>query len=150
MEVILTRQPNNPFSKPQYSLEHEVDKGAAEEDCEEGDGYVFLQVADGGFVASEIAFDELQVATVGAADHIEDIAHEEGDEADENVPQRVVDDGKGERDGFCHEDTEDYEWERHERRNEIADAGWKQKAKDGIQIIGVHPPCNALQGAVET
>lgn len=150
MEVILTRQPNNPFSKPQYSLEHEIDKGTAEEDGEEGEGHVFLQVADGGFVTGEIAFDELQITTVGAADHIEYIAHEEGDEPYENVPQRMVDDGKGERDRFCHEETEDYERNRHERRNEIADACRKQEAKDGIQIIGVHPPGNALQGAVET
>lgn len=111
---------------------------------------MFLQVSDGGFVASEIAFDELQVATVGAADHIEYIAHEEGNEAYENVPQRVVDDGKGERDGFCHEETEDNEWERHERRDEIADAGWKQEAENGVQIIGVHPQGNALKRAVET
>ena len=150
MEVILTYQPNNPFSEPQYSLEHEIDKGAAEEDGEEGDGHVFLQVADGGFVASEIAFDELQITTVGPAEDIEDIAHEEGDEAYEDVPQRVVDDGKGERDGFCHEETEDNEWERHERRDEIADSCRKQKAENGVQIIGVHPPGNALQGAVET
>ena len=111
---------------------------------------MFLQVADGGFVTSEIAFDELQITTVGPADDIEDIAHEEGDETDENVPQGVVDDGKGERDGFCHEETEDNERDRHERRNEIADAGWKQNAENGVQIIGVHPPGNALQGAVET
>lgn len=149
MEVILTHQPNNPFSKPQHSLEHEVDKGTAEEDGEEGDGHVFLQVADGGFVTGEIAFYESQITTVGAAENIEDIAHEEGDEAYEDVPQREVDDGKGERDGFCHEDTEDYEWERHERRDEIAKACRKQEAKDGIQIVGVHPPGNALQGVVK-
>ena len=111
---------------------------------------MFLQVADGGFVASEITFDELQITTVGAAEDIEDIAHEEGNEADEYVPQRVVDDGKGERDGFCHEETEYYEWERHERRDEIADSGGKQEAENGVQIIGVHPPGNALKRAVET
>ena len=65
---------------------------------------MFLQVADGGFVTGEIAFDELQITTVGAAEDIEDIAHEEGNEADEDVPQRVVDDGKGEGNGFCHKD----------------------------------------------
>ena len=150
MEVILTHQPNDPFSKPQYDLEHEIDKGTAEEDGEEGDGHVFLQVADGGFVTGEIAFDELQITTVGAAEDIEDIAHEEGDEPYENVPQRMVDDGKGERDGFCHEETEDNERDRHERRNEIADAGWKQNAENGIQIVGVHPTCDLLQGTVET
>ena len=149
MEVILTRQPNNPFSEPQYCLEHEIDKGTAEEDGEEGDGHVFLNVTDGGFVTSEIAFDELQVATVGAAEDIEDIAHEEGDEADEDVPQRVVDDGKGERDGFCHEETEDNEWDCHERRNEIAKACRKQEAKDGVQIVGVHTTCDLLQGTVK-
>lgn len=111
---------------------------------------MFLQVADGGFVTSEIAFDELQVATVGAADHIEYIAHEEGDEAYEDVPQRVVDDGKGEGNGFCHKEAEHNERDRHERRNEIADAGWKQEAENGVQIIGVHPPGNALKRAVET
>ena len=111
---------------------------------------MILQVADGGFVTGEIAFDELQITTVGPAEDIEDIAHEEGDEPYENVPQRVVDDGKGERDGFCHEETEDYEWNRHERRNEIADSGWKQETENGVQIIGVHPPGNALQGSVET
>ena len=110
---------------------------------------MFLQVADGGFVASEIAFDELQVATVGAADHIEDIAHEEGDEPYENVPQRVVDDGKGERDGFCHKEAEYNEWDCHDRRDEIADSGWKQETENGVQIIGVHPPGNALQGVVK-
>ena len=141
---------SNQVSEPQYCLEHEIDKDAAEEDGEEGDGHVFLQVADGGFVTGEIAFDELQITTVGPAEDIEDIAHEEGDEAYEDVPQRVVDDGKGERDGFCHEDTEDYEWERHERRDEIADSGGKQEAENGVQIIGVHPPCNALKRAVET
>ena len=72
---------------------------------------MFLQVADGGFVASEIAFDELQVATVGAADHIEYIAHEEGNEAYEDVPQRVVDDGKSEGNGFCHKEAEHNEGE---------------------------------------
>lgn len=149
MEVILTHQPNNPFSKPQHSLEHEVDKGTAEQDGEEGDGHVFLNVTDGGFVTGEIAFDELQITTVGPAEDIEDIAHEEGNEADEDVPQRVVDDGKGERDGFCHEETEDNEWERHERRDEIADAGWKQNAENGVQIIGVHPTCDLLQGTVK-
>ena len=111
---------------------------------------MFLNVTDGGFVTSEIAFDELQITTVGAAEDIEDIAHEEGDEPYENVPQRVVDDGKGERDGFCHEEAEHNEGECHERRNEIADSGRKQEAKDGIQIIGVHPPGNALKRAVET
>lgn len=111
---------------------------------------MFLQVADGGFVTGEIAFYESQITTVGAADHIEYIAHEEGNEADEDVPQRVVDDGKGEGNGFCHEDTEDYEWERHERRDEIADSCRKQKAENGVQIIGVHPPGNALKRAVET
>ena len=111
---------------------------------------MFLQVADGGFVASEIPFDELQITTVGAAENIEDIAHEEGDEADEDIPQRVVDDGKGERDGFCHEETEYYEWERHERRDEIANACRKQEAKDGVQVIGVHPPGNVLQGVEES
>ena len=111
---------------------------------------MFLNVTDGGFVTGEIAFDELQITTVGPADDIEDIAHEEGDEADEDVPQRVVDDGKGEGNGFCHEDTEDYEWERHQCRDEIAKACRKQKAENGVQIIGVHPPGNALQGAVET
>ena len=149
MEVILTHQPNDPFSEPQYCLEHEVDKGTAEEDGEEGDGHVFLQVADGGFVASEIAFDELQVATVGPADDIEDIAHEEGDEPYENVPQRMVDDGKSEGNGFCYEEAEDNEWDCHERRDEIADSGRKQEAKNGVQIIGVHPPGNALQGVVK-
>lgn len=84
---------------------------------------MFLQVADGGFVASEIAFDELQITTVGAADHIEDIAHEEGDEAYEDVPQRVVDDGKGEGNGFCHEETEEDERQCHEGRSEVADTG---------------------------
>ena len=132
MEVILTHQPNNPFSEPQHSLEHEIDKSTAEEDGEEGDGHMFLQVADGGFVTGEIAFDELQVATVGAADDIEDIAHEEGDEAYEDVPQRVVDDGKGEGNGFCHEETEDNEWDCHERRDEIADSGRKQEAENGV------------------
>ena len=150
MEIILTHQPNDPFSEPQHSLEHEIDKGTAEEDGEEGDGHVFLQVADGGFVTSEIAFDELQITTVGAAENIEDITDEEGNEAYEYVPQRVVDDGKGERDGFCHEEAEDNERDRHERRNEIADAGWKQKAENGVQIVGVHPTCNALKRAVET
>jgi hypothetical protein len=140
---------SNQLSEPQYCLEHEIDKGTAEEDGEEGDGHVFLQVADGGFVTGEIAFYESQITTVGAAENIEDIAHEEGDEAYEDVPQREVDDGKGERDGFCHEDTEDYEWERHERRDEIAKACRKQEAKDGIQIVGVHPPGNALQGVVK-
>lgn len=149
MEVILTHQPNNPFSEPQYCLEHEIDKNAAEEDCEEGDGHVFLQVADGGFVTGEIAFDELQITTVGPAEDIEDIAHEEGDEAYEDVPQRVVDDGKGEGNGFCHEETEYYEWDCHERRDEIADSGWKQEAENRVQIIGVHPPGNALQGVVK-
>ena len=111
---------------------------------------MFLQVADGGFVASEIAFDELQITTVGAAEDIEDITDEEGDEPYEDVPQRVVDDGKSEGNGFCHEEAEDNEWERHERRDEIADSGRKQEAKNGVQIIGVHPLGNALQGAVET
>ncbi len=110
---------------------------------------MFLNVTDGGFITGEIAFDELQVATVGAADNIEYIAHEEGNEADEDVPQRVVDDGKGEGNGFCHEEAEDNEWDCHERRNEIADSGRKQKAENGIQIIGVHPPGNALQGVVK-
>ena len=150
MEIILTHQPNDPFSEPQHSLEHEIDKGTAEEDGEEGDGHVFLQVADGGFVTSEIAFDELQITTVGPADDIEDIAHEEGNEAYEDVPQRVVDDGKGEGNGFCHEEAENNEGECHERRNEIAKACRKQEAKNGVQIIGVHPPCNALKRAVET
>lgn len=113
---------SNQVPEPQYCLEHEIDKDAAEEDGEEGDGHVFLQVADGGFVTGEIAFDELQVATVGPADDIEDIAHEEGDEPYENVPQREVDDGKGERDGFCHEETEDNEGECHQCRGEIAKA----------------------------
>lgn len=111
---------------------------------------MFLQVADGGFVASEIAFDELQVATVGAADHIEYIAHEEGNEADEDVPQRVVDDGKGEGNGFCYEEAEDNEGECHQCRGEIAKACRKQETENGIQIIGVHPLGNALQSAVET
>lgn len=150
MEVILTHQPNDPFSEPQHSLEHEVDKGTAEEDGEEGDGHVFLQVADGGFVTGEIAFDELQVATVGAADDIEDITDEEGNEAYEYVPQRVVDDGKSEGNGFCYKEAEHNEGECHERRNEIAKACRKQEAENGVQIIGVHPPGNALQGAVET
>ena len=110
---------------------------------------MFLQVADGGFVASEIAFDELQITTVGAAEDIEDIAHEEGDEPYENVPQRMVDDGKSEGNGFCHEEAEDNEWDCHERRDEIADSGRKQEAKNGVQIIGVHPPGNALQGVVK-
>lgn len=140
---------SNQVSGPQYCLEHEIDKDAAEEDGEEGDGHVFLQVADGGFVTGEIAFYESQITTVGAAENIEDISDEEGDEAYEDVPQREVDDGKGERDGFCHEDTEDYEWERHERRDEIAKACRKPEAKDGIQIVGVHPPGNALQGVVK-
>lgn len=140
---------SNQVSKPQHSLEHEIDKGTAEEDGEEGDGHVFLQVADGGFVTGEIAFYELQITTVGPAENIEDIAHEEGNEADEDVPQRVVDDGKGEGNGFCHEDTEDYEWERHERRDEIADAGRKQNAENGVQIVGVHPTCDLLQGTVK-
>ena len=47
---------------------------------------MFLQVADGGFVASEIAFDELQITTVGPAEDIDDITDEEGDEPYENVP----------------------------------------------------------------
>ena len=149
MEVILTHQPNDPFSKPQYDLEHEIDKGTAEEDGEEGDGHVFLNVTDGGFVTGEIAFYESQITTVGAAENIEDISDEEGDEAYEDVPQREVDDGKGERDGFYHEEAEDNEWDCHERRNEIADAGGKQKAKNGVQIVGVHPPGNALQGVVK-
>ena len=93
---------------------------------------MFLNVADGGFVTGEIAFDELQITTVGAADDIEDITHEEGDEPYENVPQRMVDDGKSEGNGFCHKETEDNERDRHERRNEIADAGGKQKAKNGV------------------
>ena len=141
---------SNQVSKPLHSLEHEIDKGTAEEDGEEGDGHVFLQVADGGFVTGEIAFDELQITTVGAAENIEDISDEEGDEAYEDVPQRVVDDGKGEGNGFCHKETEDNEWECHERRDEIADAGRKQKAENGVQIIGVHPLGNALKRAVET
>ena len=111
---------------------------------------MFLQVADGGFVANEIAFDELQITTVGAAEDIEDIAHEEGDEPYENVPQRMVDDGKSEGNGFCHEEAEHNEGECHERRNEIAKACRKQEAENGVQIIGVHPPCNALKRAVET
>ena len=111
---------------------------------------MFLQVADGGFVTGEIAFDELQITTVGAADHIKYIAHEEGNEADEDVPQRVVDDGKGEGNGFCHEETEDNEWDCHERRDEIADSGRKQETENGVQIIGIHPPGNALKCAVET
>ena len=86
---------------------------------------MFLQVADGGFVTGEIAFYESQITTVGPAEDIEDITDEEGDEAYEDVPQRVVDDGKGEGNGFCHEEAEDNEWDRHERRNEIADAGGK-------------------------
>lgn len=110
---------------------------------------MFLQVADGGFVASEIAFDELQITTVGAAEDIEDIAHEEGDEAYEDVPQRVVDDGKSEGNGFCHKEAEHNEWECHQCRGEIAKACRKQEAKDRIQIIGVHPPGNALQGVVK-
>ena len=111
---------------------------------------MFLQVADGGFVASEIPFDELQITTVGAAEDIEDITDEEGNETDEDVPQRVVDDGKSEGNGFYHEEAEDNERDRHERRDEIADAGGKQKAKNGVQIIGVHPLGNALKRAVET
>ena len=111
---------------------------------------MFLQVADGGFVTGEIAFDELQITTVGPAENIEYIAHEEGDEAYEDVPQRVVDDGKGERDGFCHEEAENNERECHECRGEIANACRKQEAENGVQVIGVHPPGNALQGAVET
>ena len=150
MEIKLTHQPNDPFSEPQYCLEHEIDKGTTEEDGEEGDGHVFLQVADGGFVTGEIAFYESQITTVGAAENIEDISDEEGDEAYEDVPQREVDDGKGERDGFCHEETEDNEWDCHERRDEIADAGGKQEAENGVQIIGVHPLGNALKRAVET
>lgn len=110
---------------------------------------MFLQVADGGFVASEIPFDELQITTVGAAEDIEDIAHEEGDEPYENVPQRMVDDGKGEGNGFCHKEAEHNEGECHQCRGEIAKACRKQEAKDGIQIIGVHPPGNALQGVVK-
>ena len=141
---------SNQVPEPQYCLEHEIDKDAAEEDGEEGDGHVFLQVADGGFVTGEIAFDELQITTVGAAENIEDITDEEGDEAYEDVPQRVVDDGKGEGNGFCHEEAENNERDRQERRDEIADAGRKQEAENGVQIIGVHPPGNALQGAVET
>ena len=150
IRIYLTHQPNNPFSEPQHSLEHEIDKGTAEEDGEEGDGHVFLQVADGGFVTGEIAFYESQITTVGAAENIEDISNEEGDEAYENVPQRVVDDGKGEGNGFCYEEAEHNEGECHERRNEIADAGGKQKAKNGVQIICVHPLGNALKRAVET
>ena len=141
---------SNQVSGPQYCLEHEIDKDAAEEDGEEGDGHVFLQVADGGFVTGEIAFDELQITTVGPAEDIEDIAHEDGDEAYEDVPQRVVDDGKSEGNGFCHKEAEHNEGECHQCRGEIAKACRKQEAKDGIQIIGVHPPGNALQGAVET
>ena len=111
---------------------------------------MFLQVADGGIVASEIAFDELQITTVGAAEDIEDITDEEGDEPYEDVPQRVVDDGKGEGNGFCHKEAEHNEGECHQCRGEIAKACRKQEAKDGIQIIGVHPPGNALKRAVET
>ena len=111
---------------------------------------MFLQVADGGFVTGEIAFYESQITTVGPAEDIEDIAHEEGNEAYEDVPQRVVDDGKAEGNGFCHEEAEHNEGECHQCRDEIADSGRKQEAKNGVQIIGVHPPCNALQGAVET
>ena len=138
------------MAEPQYCLKHEIDKGTAEEDGDEGDSHVFLQVTDGGFVASEIAFDELQIATVGPADYIEDIAHEEGDEADEDIPQCVVDDGKGEGDGFCDKKAENNERECHECRDEIANACRKQEAKDGVQVIGVHPPGNALQGVEES
>lgn len=111
---------------------------------------MFLQVADGGFVTGEIAFYESQITTVGAAENIEDITDEEGDEAYENVPQRVVDDGKSEGNGFCHKEAEHNEGECHQCRGEIADSCRKQKAENGVQIIGVHPPGNALQGAVET
>ena len=111
---------------------------------------MFLNVADGGFVTGEIAFDELQITTVGAAEDIEDITDEEGNEAYEDVPQRVVDDGKGEGNGFCHKEAEHNEGECHERRDEIADSGRKQEAENGVQIIGIHPPGNALKRAVET
>ena len=135
---------SNQVSEPQHSLEHEIDKDAAEEDGEEGDGHMFMQVADGGFVTGEIAFDELQITTVGPAGDIEDITDEEGDEAYEDVPQRVVDDGKSEGNGFCHKEAEHNEGECHQCRGEIADAGGKQKAKNGVQIVGVHPLGNAL------
>ena len=137
------------MAEPQYCLKHEIDKGTAEEDGDEGDGHVFLQVTDGGLVASEIAFDELQIATVGTADYIEDIAHEEGDEADEDIPQRVVDDGKGEGDGFCDKKAENNERECHECRDEIADAGWKQEAENGVDVILVHPSGYALQDMIK-
>lgn len=150
IRIYLTHQPNDPFSEPQHSLEHEIDKGTAEEDSDEGDGHVFLQVADGGFVTGEIAFDELQITTVGPAEDIEDITDEEGDEAYEDVPQRVVDDGKGEGNGFCHKEAEHNEGECHQCRDEIADSGRKQKAENGVQIIGVHPLGNALKRAVKT
>lgn len=74
------------MAEPQGSLYHEIDEADAEDYGTEGDGHMSLQLAAGGLVASEIAFDEPHIAPIGAAGYVQHIAHEEGDEADEDVP----------------------------------------------------------------
>lgn len=61
----------------------------------------------------------------------------------------MVDDGKGEWDRLGYEKTEKDEGQRQQCRCKVADASRKQEAEDGVDVIGVHPPCDLLQGAVE-
>ena len=89
-----TKEVHDQIAEPKGGFYHEPYEQTAEGNGGEGDGYMAPEQLAGGFVASEIAFDELQITTVRTAGNVQNVAHEEGDEADENVPQGVVDDGQ--------------------------------------------------------
>ena len=134
--------------EPNESPDEEHD---ADDECHENDGCLtglVVDFADDGLIVVEETVDENHVALVGLVEEVDDVAYKKGQQAQENVAQRVVENGQRERYGAQPEcgkvDVDNSE----EGRDDVTNTA-RNDSCHAIEVVAVHPLRDSLHGLVE-
>lgn len=136
------------MSGPDDDADHGVEQGAEEGEDQEADAGLAVDGVDDFLVALHETADEGHVLTIGTVEDVEDVADVEGYHAEENVAQRVVDDGQGEGKGADADGGEEHVADGEHGGNGIAHTTGDGEAEGRVQIIAVHDVGNLLQQSV--
>lgn len=124
--------------KCQGELNEQNDDDDAEQNGSGKDkSFAVYLVNDGSIVIDKTLY-EFHIADVGMMENVDDVAHEKGNEAQNNIPERVVYDSQCERQRFYDKQAKPYKWQQHDSGGDVAPTS-RHQTEDGIYVVSVHP-----------
>lgn len=147
---VLSEQGDDLLSEPDDKSYHEEDEEAEAEEEDDAPCGLAVDGLYGGLVAFHKSADECHVLLVALVEDVDEITDIEGNHAEQDVAQRVVENRHGEGKGADLHGTERNIDEGDDSGYGIADASRDGKAQGRIEVVAVHHVGELLKPLVGT